>query len=806
MKDTALTVKNSYFFGGGTADGSAEMADLLGGKGAGLAEMSRLGIPVPPGFTIPAPICSRHLRGSQLSDELWQEVMEGLRRIEAMTGKVFGDPRKPLILAVRSGAKIFMPGMMETVHYVGLNQQTASGLPNGTGADCLKRLWDKEGACFPEEPLEQLRAAIVRVIESWDSKATRKYRQLHHIPDDLGTACTVQSMVFGNLDLSSGSGVAFTRNPLTGYSAMTGEFLLASPGEALVSGSRTPIPIHNMLGPMPEAYQELQHIGKRLEAHYRELLEIEFTVESGKLWVLQVMPAKCSALAHVKTAVDLAKSGHITKEQAILRISAEELGKLHLKQIADPTAKEAAKGIAASPGTVLGRVVFCSEDVAQFSDPILLRMNPNRDDIQVIEQLAGLVTIKGGAGSHFSVIARNRGIPAVVGCEEQIQIHDGWAEVGTLRVAKGDLLTLDGSRGRVFVGKLALSEQELDPSVQTLLAWCDEKRTLSIRVFADTIKHVSEAAGHGVPISISTERMFMNGDASLISRVILADTAEEKTEACKAVLEKQRTDLEELFRISKGISVMVRLLDPPLSEFLPPVESASDAVQKRKLARFHQNNPLLGHRGCRLLATHPELYRIQIQAIFEAMKRLSSDGQPIEPTILIPFVSSAAELVAVKTLAEAVFHRVFENASHPLPTYKLASMLETPRAALLSDEISRHADLLLFGLMDLSQLVFGASRDDTSAFLATYLERGIWPADPFLKLDQDGVGKLMQLSCQQARRESPRIAIEVTAWESASVHFVQKLLAGSGGLLCPLAVLEPLKLLAAQAALAAREG
>lgn len=788
-----------FSFEAGCAEVDQSQGLIVGAKGASLADMAAAKIPVPPGFTISTEVCRQYLQTKELPTDLMQEVYQRLQRVDELTGKQYGNPANPLLLSVRSGAPQFMPGMMETVLYVGLNADTARGLPAPLAKDCLRRLQEKRqnkdflelcqmaGVEYPDDPNGQLFAAIQLIFASWQLERCEVYRRINKIPADWYTACTIQAMVFGNRNQRSGSGVAFTRDPSTGENVLTGEFLFMLPGEELVAGTSTPLPLEQMQEQLPEAYQELAVIREHLEGHYRDMMEIEFTVDDGKLWVLQAMRGERSSTAAVRIAVELAEAKTIDPSEALIRIDADSLISITTQQLRDQQAKSDALGLKAAPGAVAGQAVFKASRVGCYPTSILVRANPDTNDIQVIEQASGLLTARGGSGSHFSVICRKLGIPTVVGCKA-LQLKGNSAVIGNQIISEGDWITVDGSTGKVFVGKRDLIRQMPTRHLATLLAWADQNRKLKVRAFADSADEVTKAVSHQIPSAISTERMFTGEALPLLRDVILAEDQEQQNKALQCLLESQREQFLKIFRVANDFAVIIRLLDPPLHEFL---EEPGE--------RFAQVNPLLGHRGCRILATHPGIYETQIRAVVEASAVVIAEGTKVRPQILVPMVSSVEEFVLIKRLVERTIMALFPDG---LPfQLEVGCMIETPRAVLLANELAVHTDFLAVGLMDLTQCVFGASRDDTASFMSYYQQHQLWPSDPFTVIDQEGVGKLLQW----ALSDSIVGRVEVTAWDSASIHFCHKLLKGEGGIVCPLPFVPVVKLAAAQAALDSNE-
>lgn len=788
-----------FSFEAGRAEADASQSLIVGAKGAGLAEMASANIPVPPGFTISTEVCRQYLQTNQLPSGLLREVYARLRRLEELTGKRYGDSANPLLLSVRSGAARFMPGMMETILCVGLNADTAQGLPSPLAEDCLRRLQQKRQdqdfleLCrmaeveYPDDPPGQLHAAIKLIFASWRLERCKTYRRINRIPHDWFTACTIQAMVFGNRNQRSGSGVAFTRDHLTGENMLTGEFVIGLPGEELVGGKRTPISLEQMQQELPEVYDGLVSVRNYLEDRYRDMMEIEFTVDDGRLWVLQVMRGERSISAAVRIAVELVEQGMIDIAEAIRRVDADTLININSFQLVDQQAKPDMVGLKAAAGAAVGQAVFDSAHVSSYHSPILVRSTIDPNDVQVIERIGGLLTAHGGTGSHFSVVCRKLGIPAVVGCE-QLQLNGDVAVIAGQTVREGDLITVDGSTGKVFVGKRDLIRQKPTNHLATLLSWADQNRRLKVRAFADSSDEVTKAVSHRIPSAVSTERMFTGEALPLLRAAILAKDHDQRTEALKRLLEGQYKQFLEIFRVANGSAVIVRLLDPPLHEFLEKPDE-----------RFTQVNPLLGHRGCRLLATHPGIYQTQVRAVIEACAAVSAEGIQVRPQILVPMVSSVEEFVSAKHLVTTTAESLLPNG---LPfQLEVGCMIETPRAVLLANELAVHADFLAVGLMDLTQCVFGASRDDTASFMSHYQQHQLWPTDPFMVIDQEGVGKLLQLALDDSIVDR----VEITAWDSASIRFCHKLLKGRGGIVCPPPFVPVVKLAAAQAALDSNE-
>lgn len=825
-------------------EGNAQMRDLLGGKGANLAEMTNIGLPVPPGFTITTKACIYYMNTKQFPPGMWEQTLEALRKIEERMGKKLGDPENPLLVSVRSGAKFSMPGMMDTVLNLGLNDESVKGLIKQTNnprfawdayrrfvmmfgnivlgierrkfdelmdkmkeekgvtqdveltAEDLEKLTQQykelvkkeKGFDFPQEPIEQLRMAIEAVFKSWNNPRAIAYREREKIPHDLGTAVNVQSMVFGNMGDDSGTGVAFTRDVATGEKRIYGEFLFNAQGEDVVAGVRTPLKIEDLEKRMPEIHDQFVRICEILENHYRDVMDIEFTIEKGKLYILQCRVGKRTAQAAIKIAVDMAKEGFITKEEAVMRVDPADLDQLLHRQI-DPKAELVvlAKGVAASPGAAVGKVVFEAHKAAEWGKNgekvILVRPETNPDDIVGMLASQGILTARGGMTSHAAVVARGFGIPAVVGCEAiRIDEERNLFSVNGTIVKEGDVITIDGSTGRVILGEAPLIEPRLTDEVRKLLSWADEFRKLGVRANADTPADAQKAfdfGAEGVGLC-RTEHMFFGEErVPYVQAMILAETTEEREKALEKLLPFQREDFIGIFKAMQGKPVVIRLIDPPLHEFLPRYETLLEEVitlrltnpdspelkeKERLLQRVNQLrelNPMLGLRGCRLGILYPEIVKMQVRAIFEAAAYLAKQGFPVHPEVMIPLVGHVNELRYLRTILEEVVKEVLEKEGVEIE-YHFGTMIEVPRAALTSEEIAKEADFYSFGTNDLTQTVFGFSRDDAEGkFIAPYLEKGILPNNPFEVLDRDGVGKLMKMCVDAARKANPNIVIGI---------------------------------------------
>ncbi len=835
-----------FRFGRGQADGHRGMKETLGGKGANLAEMTQLGIPVPPGFTIATAACRRFLDTGAADEALRQAVREAVAALEVDAGHRFGDPADPLLVSVRSGAAVSMPGMMETILNLGLNDATTEGLARRTGAprfawdayrrflqmygdvvmgvpaarfeqllatkrllhaveadgdlpaEALQQLAGEyqqlvravSGRAFPMDPWEQLWGAIEAVWHSWTLRKAVDYRRVHGIPHDLGTAVSVVAMVFGNLGEDSGTGVAFTRNPSTGEHALYGEFLVNAQGEDVVAGIRTPLPLAAMAEQFPEAWQALLTVQARLEAHFRDMQDIEFTIEQGRLYLLQTRGGKRTMVAALRIALDLVDAGVITEDEAVRRLAPDQLDQL-LHPVISGTVRTdpIAIGLPASPGAASGRVVFDPDAAAQRAAAgeavVLVREETTPEDFHGIVAARAVLTARGGMTSHAAVVARGMGKCAIVGCTTLELLPDHRAmRVGEVEVAEGDWLTLDGGTGRVFVGALPTQPSEvlrvlsgtLPPEAapdwrafDRLMGWADARRRLRVRANADSPRDARlarNAGAEGIGLC-RTEHMFFEGDRITAMReMIVARDLGGRRRALDRLLPMQRTDFEGIFEAMDGYPVTIRLLDPPLHEFLPHggeesgLLATSLGLSRPELARLvaglRETNPMLGHRGCRLGITYPEVTEMQARAIFEAAVRAARRGVDVRPEIMVPLVADVTELRHQRALIDGVADQVMGSMGERLP-YLVGTMIELPRAALLADELAGVADFFSFGTNDLTQTTFGLSRDDAGRFLPQYLERGLLEADPFQVLDQRGVGKLVQWALRDGRTQRPEL-------------------------------------------------
>ncbi|MBI4734564.1 MAG: pyruvate, phosphate dikinase [candidate division NC10 bacterium] len=822
----ATAKKTVFFFGKGKAEGRAEQKNLLGGKGANLHEMTRLGILVPGGFTISTEACVFYTNNKKKHPAgMWKQVEENLKRVERVMGATFGDPKNPLLVSVRSGARVSMPGMMDTVLNLGLNDQTLQGLiarsknerfaydsyrrfiqmfgdvvlgidkqaferlleaqkhakkvkldTDLTAADLkdlvtlFKRVVkDKTGRDFPQEPKEQLRLAINAVFESWDNPRAVTYRRLHNIPGDWGTAVNVQAMVFGNLGDSSGTGVAFTRDPGTGERRFFGEYLMNAQGEDVVAGIRTPQPINQLKKAMPKVYAELERIYKRLEKHYREMLDIEFTIQDGKLYMLQCRVGKRTAGAAVKIAVDMVKERLIDHKLAVLRVDPAQLDQL-LHPRVDPTAKvqKIAKGLPASPGAAVGQVVFTAAEAeaaaAKGERVILVRTETSPEDIGGMHAAQGILTARGGMTSHAAVVARGMGKPCVAGSQD-ITVYEehGYLFARDLTVRRGEYITLDGGTGDVMLGEAKLIQPELSGDFATLMTWADKYRRIGVRTNADTPKdaQVSRKFGAGGIGLCRTEHMFFEGDRiDAVREMILAEDVEGRRKALAKLLPMQKADFKAILEIMGDLPVTVRTLDPPLHEFLPKTDVEIGELAKKlglpaerlkaKVDGLHEFNPMLGYRGCRLGIEYPEITEMQAQALFEAACELRKQGKNPYPEVMIPLVGTLKELQMQQEIVERVARETMKKYGVKV-RYMLGTMIEIPRACLVADEIAQVAQFFSFGTNDLTQTCLALSRDDAGKFLPLYVERGVYPDDPFVSIDQAGVGALMRMGVEKGR-------------------------------------------------------
>ena len=881
-----------YFFGNGKADGTRAMKMELGGKGANLAEMTNLGVPVPPGFTIACRACIDYLNDRTLPDALRVEVAEKLERLEKAAGRRLGDDDDPLLVSVRSGAPVSMPGMMETILNLGLNDRSVVGLARQSGnarfaydsyrrfiqmygdvvlgvpiqqferllgakraaqgvatdaelsEESLRAIVDEYmalvhssiGTDFPMDPQEQLWGAIEAVWKSWTLKKAVDYRRHNDIPETLGTAVNVVAMVYGNMGDDSGTGVAFTRNPSTGEKRFYGEFLVNAQGEDVVAGIRTPLEIDEMAKRLPGAYEELLETQERLEQHYRDMQDIEFTVERGKLYMLQTRTGKRTAAAAVRIAEEMVEEGLISRSEALRRVEAQQLDQL-LHPIIDPSvdAKPVAVGLPASPGAASGRAVFdpdiAEQRAAEGERVILVRAETTPEDFHGIVAARAVLTARGGMTSHAAVVARGMGKCAVVGCKDiDVDAEQRRFSVNGTRVSEGDWITLDGATGRVYVGELPTvpsevvrvlsgnmrgSDSRIYLSFARLLGWADEARTLRVRANADTPQDARTARAFGAEgIGLCrTEHMFFEGDRIVAMReMIVAREEDGRRRALAKLLPIQRKDFEGIFEVMDGLPVTVRLLDPPLHEFLP--HGADDTRHlaeqlgmpfedlARTIESLRESNPMLGHRGCRLGITYPEITEMQARAIIEAAIAVKRSGKDVRPEIMVPLVATLKEFENQRAIIDDTARKVMEEAGEQI-SYTVGTMIELPRAALTADEIATQAEFFSFGTNDLTQTTFGLSRDDAGRFLPSYVERGILPEDPFQVVDVDGVGKLVRYAVTEGRRTRHDLKVGICGehgGEPRSVHFFHE--AGLNYVSCSPYRVPIARLAAARAALA----
>jgi pyruvate, orthophosphate dikinase len=802
--------------------------DLLGGKGAGLAEMTALGIPVPDGFTITTAACAEYMRaGRKLPSGLGAETETHLRKLEQRTGKRFGDPEDPLLVSVRSGAAASMPGMMDTILNLGLNEEAVDGLARTTGnprfaydayrrliqmygevvagvearrfegeldalkerrglshdvdlsADDLKELAERfkeiyrEGTSeeFPQDPRTQLERAVRAVFDSWDTPRAQVYRRVQGIPDDLGTAVNVVQMVFGNKGDDSGTGVCFTRDPSTGEPGIWGEFLTNAQGEDVVAGIRTPEPLERMSKRLPEAYEQLADTIRRLEEHYREMQDIEFTVEEGRLYILQTRSAKRTAVAALRIVVDMVEEGVISREEAIARVETSQLDQLLHPMIDLRSEYEAAaKGLNASPGAAKGKIVLDADRAEELGkageDVILVRRETTPDDIHGLIQAKGVLTAHGGMTSHAAVVARGMGKPCVAGCDAlSVDLESRTIRIGEHDLAEGEVITIDGGNGHVILEDVDLVPPQINEDFETVLGWADDVRRLRVRANADTPEDTAKAREFGAEgIGLCrTEHMFMAEDRlPLVRAMIMASNDEERREALAKLLPLQQSDFEGIFEAMAGLPVTIRLLDPPLHEFLPPLEEAESPEMARRIRALQEANPMLGTRGCRLGLLFPEIYAMQVRAIVRAalaVEERTGDAPLVE--IMHPLVGFAEELRRLRQLTLDTASAEMEQAEREIE-YLIGTMLELPRACARADEIAAHADFFSFGTNDLTQTTLGFSRDDAEAgFLTHYLDDGVLKENPFETLDVGGVGALMELAVERARTAKPDLKLGI---------------------------------------------
>jgi len=860
-------MKYVYFFGNGEADGKAEMKELLGGKGANLAEMSNLGIPVPPGFTITTEVCDAYYKSDRnYPPELESQMKDAMIKVEGIMDAKFGDPNNPLLVSVRSGARVSMPGMMDTVLNLGLNDTTIEGLVAKSGnarfawdayrrfvqmygdvvlgmkpekkededpfeviieekkkeknihsdteldEDDLKDLVtrfkamikEKKGMDFPDDPWKQLWGAIDAVFGSWNTARAIKYRKINNIPEDWGTAVNVQAMVFGNMGDDSGTGVAFTRDPATGENKFYGEYLMNAQGEDVVAGTRTPQPVNEstktsseqktLQEVMPDVYKTLEGIYNKLENHYKDMQDIEFTIQNGRLWMLQTRTGKRTAIAAIRIAVEMVEQGLIDKKMAVSKVEPAQLDQL-LHPMFDPKAEKKiiAKGLPASPGAASGKVVFHADDAEDLEGEktILVRIETSPEDIGGMNAAQGILTARGGMTSHAAVVARGMGKCCVAGCGAiRINYQKQEFSVDNITVKKGDWISLDGSAGQIMLGQVPTIRPELSGNFKTLMEWVDEIRKLKVRTNVDTPQDAEVARKFGAEgIGLCrTEHMFFEGDRiRAVREMILADDVYGREKALAKLLPMQRDDFIGIFKAMDGLPVTIRLLDPPLHEFLPHEEENQKEMAeemgvsvekvKSKIASLHEFNPMLGHRGCRLGITYPEITKMQARAIFEAACILTKDKYKIIPEMMIPLIGTTGEFNNQKEIVDAVAKEVMAEYDINVE-YLVGTMIEIPRACIVADKIAQKAEFFSFGTNDLTQMTFGYSRDDAGTFLNEYVEKGILKDDPFQVLDQKGVGQLVRMGVEKGRESRTNLKIGICGehgGEPSSVEFCHRI-------------------------------
>jgi len=830
-KPEPATAKWVYAFGSGKADGTAAMKNLLGGKGANLAEMSAIGLPVPPGFTITTEVCTHfYAHGKSYPAELSAQVTEALAALEAQVGRRFGDAANPLLVSVRSGARASMPGMMDTVLNLGLNKQTVEGLAQQSGdarfaydswrrfiqmystvvldlehhdfediIDAVKRdhglrsdtemgagnwqqvvdkflalVQEKTGTPFPSQPHDQLWGAIGAVFSSWMNQRAITYRRLNDIPESWGTAVNVQAMVFGNMGNDCATGVAFTRDPSTGENKFYGEYLINAQGEDVVAGIRTPKTIADMQTEMPAIYSQLLDVRSLLEKHYRDMQDIEFTVQQSKLYMLQTRNGKRTAAAALKVACDMVREGLIDKTEAITRVSPASLEQL-LHPTLDPKAerKLIAKGLPASPGAASGKIVFTAEEAEAQAEKgekvILCRMETSPEDIHGMHAAAGILTTRGGMTSHAAVVARGMGRACVAGAGEvRIDSKAGTLTSRGLTLKAGDIITIDGASGDVMRGAVPVIRPELSGDFAELMGWADSLRKLKVRANAETPLDAAQArkfGAEGIGLCRTEHMFFDEGRIPAVREMILADDEAGRRKALAKLQPMQSGDFAQLFTIMDGLPVTIRLLDPPLHEFLPHTDKEVDELAaqsglspekiRQRTSALTESNPMLGHRGCRLGITYPEIYEMQVRAIFSAVQEVATKGIKVEPEIMFPLIATKAELDKLKAMTDAV------AAEMKVQAYKIGIMIELPRAALRAGELAESAEFFSFGTNDLTQTTFGLSRDDAGNFLPDYLKRNVLTHDPFVTLDTEGVGELVKIAAERGRSTRPNIKLGI---------------------------------------------
>ena len=839
------------------SEGNGSMRELLGGKGANLSEMTSLGMPVPQGFTITTEACNQYyMDDHRINEDIQEQVMEYIGKLEDITGKKFGDKRNPLLVSVRSGSRASMPGMMDTILNLGLNDEVVEVFAKKTknprfAYDCYRRFIqmysdvvmevgkkyfeelidemkaqrgvtldteltaddlkalakqfkkeyeEKLGEEFPQDPKEQLMGAIRAVFRSWDNPRAIYYRRMNDIPSEWGTAVNVQMMVFGNMGDTSGTGVAFTRNPATGEKKLFGEFLMNAQGEDVVAGVRTPQTIDQLQQVMPEVYDQFVDICNKLEYHYRDMQDMEFTIEDKKLYMLQTRNGKRTAAAAMKIACDLVDEGMITKEEAVMMIDPKSLDALLHPQFDAEALKKAeaiGQGLAASPGAACGQIVFSAEDAIDWAQKgqkvILVRLETSPEDIEGMHYSQGVLTVRGGMTSHAAVVARGMGICCVSGCGAiAMDEANRKFDLGGKTYVEGDWISIDGSTGKIYGEKIPTADADISGEFGRIMDWADRFRTLGVRTNADTPRDAAQAYSFGAEgIGLCrTEHMFFDPDRiSAIREMIVSETLEQRERALEKIEPMQQSDFEGIYEAMKGSPVTIRLLDPPLHEFLPTEEADIKALASEMgiseqhlrdtVASLHEFNPMMGHRGCRLDITYPEIAKMQTAAIIKAALAVRSrrPAWKIVPEIMVPLVGEARELAYVKKQIDKVAKKLIEEAGSDME-YKVGTMIEIPRAALTADDIAKEAEFFSFGTNDLTQMTFGFSRDDAGKFLASYYDRRIYEADPFSKLDQDGVGKLVEMACRLGRTTRPDIKLGICGEQGgdpSTVEFCHKI-------------------------------
>lgn len=874
-----MTKKYVYLF----SEGNGTMRELLGGKGANLAEMTNLGMPVPQGFTITTEACNRYYEDKKtIASDIQEQIDEYLAKMEKICGKKFGDIKNPLLVSVRSGARASMPGMMDTILNLGLNDEVVKSfaaitnnerfaydsyrrfiqmfsdvvmdvpkssfekyidqvkdergvkLDTELNAEDMKKLVvlfkkyfkEQKGFDFPQDPKVQLDESIKAVFRSWDNPRANFYRRQNDIPYSWGTAVSVQSMVFGNSGNTSGTGVAFTRNPSTGEKKLYGEFLMNAQGEDVVAGVRTPNTIDQLKDILPDAYNSFVDISTRLEKHYKDMQDMEFTIENGKLYMLQTRNGKRTAAAALKIAVDLVEEGMLTKEEAMLKVEPKQLDSLlhpQFKASALKAAKPVTKGLPASPGAACGRIYFTAADAINAkkagNKAILVRLETSPEDIEGMASSEGVLTVRGGMTSHAAVVARGMGTCCVAGCGE-ISVHEEekYFIVNGQKVNEGEYLSIDGSTGNVYLGKIETEAASISGYFDTFMKWADEIRTLKVRTNADTPRDAEQAYKFGAEgIGLCrTEHMFFEADRiPAVREMIVSKTVEQRKKALAKLLPMQRGDFEALFRAMKGFPVTIRFLDPPLHEFVPHTEEEiKDLAKEMNLSYeelketvdgLHEFNPMMGHRGCRLAVTYPEIAEMQTTAVIEAAINVNKEGMNVVPEIMIPLVGEIKELKYVKDVVTSTADAVIAKAGVKLP-YHVGTMIEIPRAALLADEIAKEAEFFSFGTNDLTQMTYGFSRDDAGKFLGEYYEKKIFESDPFARLDQQGVGKLIKMAAELGKKTRPNIKLGICGehgGDPSSIEFCHN--AGLNYVSCSPFRVPIARLAAAQAAVKAKQ-